>query len=63
MSRQLAQVAKKVVVVADATKMMKATFARICPLEQIDILVTDEPLQPDFAGELASAGVEVIVAE
>jgi DeoR family transcriptional regulator, aga operon transcriptional repressor len=61
-SRKLAQVAKKVVVVADATKMMKATFARICPLNQIDILVTDAPLPSGFSSELVAAGVEVVIA-
>jgi DeoR family transcriptional regulator, aga operon transcriptional repressor len=42
--------------------MMKSTFARICPLDQIDILVTDEPLSPAFAEDLAAASVQVIIA-
>ncbi|TXN32537.1 DeoR/GlpR transcriptional regulator [Lacisediminihabitans profunda] len=62
-SRQFAKVAKRVVVVADSTKMMKSTFARICPLDQIDILVTDAPLAPAFAEDLAAASVRVIVAQ
>ena len=61
-SRQFAKVAKRVVVVADATKMMRNTFARICPLDQIDVLITDAPLEPLFARELAKVGVEVIVS-
>lgn len=60
-SRQFVKVAKKVVVVADATKMMRNTFARICPLDQIDVLITDAPLEPPFAKELARVGVEVVV--
>jgi len=61
-SREFAKVAKRVVVVADSTKMMKSTFARICPLDQIDVLVTDEPQSPAFAEDLAGASVRVIVA-
>ncbi|MBC7761400.1 MAG: DeoR/GlpR transcriptional regulator [Candidatus Saccharibacteria bacterium] len=61
-SREFAKVAKRVVVVADSTKMMKSTFARICPLDQIDVLVTDEPLSTAFAEDLAGASVRVIVA-
>ena len=61
-SRQFAKVAKKVIVVADSTKMMRNTFARICPLDQIDVLITDAPLDPLFAKDLAKVGVEVFVS-
>jgi len=62
-SQQFARVAKRVVIVADSTKLAKATFARICPLDQIDVLVTDAPVAGPLADALASAGVRVIVAE
>lgn len=61
-SRQIAAVAGRVVVAADATKLGRATFARICPLEGIDVLVTDAPLTPELAEDFAGAGVEVVVA-
>ena len=62
-SQQFARVAKQVIVVADSTKMAKTTFARICPLEDIDILVTDAPVPAPLSDALASAGVRVIIAE
>jgi DeoR family transcriptional regulator of aga operon len=61
-SRQIAAVAGRVVVAADATKLGRTTFARICPLERLDVLVTDAPVAGDLAAELAAAGVEVVVA-
>jgi len=61
-SRQIAAVARRVVVAADATKLGRATFARICPLERIDVLVTDLPLPAELADDVAAAGVEVVVA-
>lgn len=61
-SRQFAAVARRVVVAADATKLGRTTFARICPLDAIDTLVTDAPPAADLAAELADVGVEVIVA-
>lgn len=61
-SRQLASVANTVVVAADSTKMGRRTFARIIPLDQVDVLVTDAPVNGELAGDLATAGVEVIVA-
>ena len=62
-SQQFGKVAKKVVVVADSTKMGKTTFARICRLDQIDILVTDAPVPAPLDEALAAAGVRVIVAK
>lgn len=61
-SRQLAAVAHEVVVVADSTKLGRSTFARILPLDKVDVLVTDAPVTGELAAELATAGVRVIVA-
>lgn len=60
--RQLASVAKRVIVVADASKIGKSTFARICELQKIDTLVTSAPVVGDTRDALAKSGVEVVVA-
>jgi DeoR family transcriptional regulator of aga operon len=62
-SRQFARTARKVVIVADSTKIQRATFARICPLDQVDVLITDAPVPGSFGDELAAAKVQLIVAE
>ena len=62
-SRHFARVGRRVVVVADSTKIDRSTFARICPLSAIDVLVTDQPVPTAFAADLASAGVELVVAD
>ncbi|MFI6320734.1 DeoR/GlpR family DNA-binding transcription regulator [Nonomuraea sp. NPDC050556] len=54
--------AGQVVVVADSSKVGKRAFARICPLEAIDTLVTDERLSDEAAGQLIDAGIKVIRA-
>lgn len=61
-SRQLASVASRVIIVADSTKVGKSTFARICELEKIDTLVTDAPVASPMREAFDLAGVEVIVA-
>lgn len=61
-SREIAAVSRRVVIAADSTKLGRSTFARICPLANIDVLVTDQPVAPDLAAEFAAAGVDVIVA-
>ncbi|MFF7177809.1 DeoR family transcriptional regulator [Streptomyces sp. NPDC008121] len=59
-SRLLAERARKVVLATDSSKMGKRTFARICGLDRIDVLVTDSGLAPDMAARLTEAGIEVI---
>jgi len=61
-SRELARVANRVIIVADSTKMGKTTFARIFELQAIDVLVTDAQLDAGFANDLASANIEVLIA-
>jgi DeoR family transcriptional regulator of aga operon len=61
-SREIAAVARRLVIAADSTKLGRSTFARICPLARIDVLVTDQPVAAELAGEFAAAGVEIIVA-
>jgi DeoR family transcriptional regulator of aga operon len=51
--------AARTVVVADATKVGRVTFAGICPLSEIDDLVTDGTLTDDQEQELAATGVRV----
>jgi len=62
-SREIASVARRLVIAADATKLGRSTFARICPLSRVDVLVTDQAVPRDFAADLAAAGVQLIVAQ
>ncbi|MEU4578186.1 DeoR/GlpR family DNA-binding transcription regulator [Nonomuraea sp. ATR24] len=61
-NHQLISRAGHVVVVADSSKIGKRAFSRICPIEQIDTLVTDALLPDDSAAALTEAGVKVIRA-
>lgn len=61
-SRAIASVARRVVVATDSTKLGRTTFARICPLEAVDVLVTEAEVPTDLAHDLDAAGVEVVVA-
>ncbi|MGN9836566.1 DeoR/GlpR family DNA-binding transcription regulator [Nonomuraea sp. H19] len=54
--------AAQVVVVADSSKVGKRAFSRICPIGQIDTLVSDSELSDAFAGQLSDAGVKVVRA-
>jgi DeoR family transcriptional regulator, aga operon transcriptional repressor len=54
--------ARRVVIIADSSKLGSHAFARICPVGQVDTLVTDAGAEPDRVAEFRAAGVEVISA-
>lgn len=54
--------AKTVILVADHTKFGKRSFVRTLRCEDIDILVTDEKLEPRLERQLSSGGIRVIYA-
>ena len=58
-NRALIERAKRVVVVADSTKIGRAAFARICEIERVHELITDEAANPAVLAELSDAGVDV----
>src|SRR3954463_13776499 len=59
-NRALARRAQQVVVVADSSKLGKRAFARICPLEDVHVLVTDKDAPAGLIEPFAAAGVEIV---
>ncbi|UNX55177.1 DeoR/GlpR family DNA-binding transcription regulator [Georgenia sp. TF02-10] len=59
---KLAARARRVVVVADASKLGRSAFARICGPEGIDVLLTDDSVGADLADRFDAAGIEVVRA-
>lgn len=51
--------ARKTILVADHTKFGRAAMAKVAHLDDIDVLVTDQPVAPAYAEAIARAGVEV----
>jgi DeoR family transcriptional regulator of aga operon len=54
--------AKRVVIIADSSKLGSHAFARICPVERVETLVTDSNADPSLVASFRSAGLKVIVA-
>jgi DeoR/GlpR family transcriptional regulator of sugar metabolism len=48
-----------VIAAVDSSKFGRTAFGRVCPIEAIDVLVTDEDAPPDEVAALRDAGVEV----
>src|SRR6202000_1160985 len=51
--------AQRAVLVADSSKIGRITFARICPVADIDELITDQGADPAAVRALTEAGIEV----
>ena len=54
--------ARKVIIVADSSKVGRRAFARICGPAQVDALVTDSGIADDDLNVLKAAGIDVVVA-
>lgn len=54
--------ARRVVIITDSSKLGGHAFARICPVERIDTLVTDSGAPPDMLDAFRAAGLRVICA-
>lgn len=52
---------RRCIVVADSSKLGKVTFAQICDLERVDVLVTDSGAAPEVLAALEAEHVEVVV--
>jgi len=61
-NRQLAERARRVVVVADHSKLGRHAFARICHAAEVDAFITDRPPGTETAAALADRDVDVVVA-
>ncbi len=58
----LIDAARKVVVVADSSKLGVVALARFMPLSRVDVFVTDQNASRQILREIELAGPEVIVA-
>jgi DeoR/GlpR family transcriptional regulator of sugar metabolism len=54
--------ARRVIVVADASKLGRQGFTPIVPLSNVDVLITDVEADPDLVAAIRNVGVEVLLA-
>ena len=60
--RAMMSCADQTIVVADSSKFGKSSLARLCELDQVQMLVTDEGLSAAWRERLTSAGVNLVMA-
>ena len=54
--------ARRVVVAADATKLGQTAFAKVCDIDQVDVLVTDERIPLELERVLSDRDIHVVAA-
>lgn len=63
MERRICEHSKKIVLLCDSSKFNKSSFAKIGPVDMVDVIITDAGVTQNVVDELTSRGVEVIIAE
>ncbi len=61
LTRQIMKSAKKTVILSDSSKFGKRGFSRICPMPDIDILITDNGIPQEARRRIEDFGVKLII--
>lgn len=62
LNRAMIRTAQKTILLTDSSKFGKMGFGKICPLTDIDQIITDEGITDVMVKELEQIGVEIIIA-
>jgi len=63
LNMKMINLAQTVVIMADSSKFNRRGIGRICSLEQVDYIITDNLISADTVKTLKEHGVKVIIAE
>lgn len=63
LSKKMIDSSSKIIVLADSSKFGKRGFGKICPLERVDIIITDDGITNSVAKLLDNLGIKVIIAK
>ena len=58
----MADRAKQVMVVADSSKLGQRAFARVCAVDEIDVIVTDRGASPASLAAFAERGIRILTS-
>ncbi len=62
LNRRMVERARRVVVLADASKFGVVSLHRIAGLESVHVIITDQPIASGFGAALRARGIELVVA-
>lgn len=62
LKRLMIRQSDEVIIVADHTKINRTSFIEVCPIDEIDVLVTDDLAPAEFVQALRERGIRVMQA-
>jgi DeoR family transcriptional regulator, aga operon transcriptional repressor len=63
LNRLMIEVSKEVIVVTDSSKFLKRSFAKIAPIDAVNVIITDSKIPEEELKNLQSANIKVILAD
>lgn len=63
LSKRMMDASSKTIILADSSKFGKCGFGKICPLDRIDVIVTDNGITESMARIIEDKGIELIIAK
>ena len=63
LTRKMMKASSQNIVLADSSKFGRRGFSKICDLEAVDRIITDNGIQPLYLDRLRERGIEVIVVD
>jgi DeoR family transcriptional regulator, aga operon transcriptional repressor len=62
LNKTMITMSKQLIVVTDSSKFTRKSFAFICPVEKVDIVITDQNIPVDIKKKLENMNIKVLVA-
>ncbi len=59
LNRQMINASQKIIVLADSSKLGRKGFGHICPLSNVDVIITDNKASTEMVGAMEEQGIEV----
>lgn len=61
--RRMTEKAQKIIVVAEPTKFLIDSFANVCPIENVDMIITSWKIDANIVKDFSQHGVNMVIAE
>ena len=62
LNREMIHTAQKTIVLADSSKFGRRGFARICGMDDVDMIITDSHVSPTIAAAIEELGIDLVIA-
>jgi len=59
--QKMVEISRQLICVADSSKFGVTGLVSVCPVDQLDTLITDDGIQPDFKKALENLGIKVVI--